>query len=262
MNPMWTSKSISEPVNIPNPLNQEDARYLEQYLKNDFKNPGDNPLNLGLINHRTNKPVARKMAEPNLSSPRQDVGVRPTGHDSSMQRADFGYPASGNLQEGMFGRKGKVDDVLLAKQTTRGGGYAHPGNLKQNLVQTIFHSPVLNKFQENCITKSAQQAGVCEDHLIKRLTQDATEGRTVVDVGRRVCCALFWHKECIDSIVLKSCPDSTPVAADYILGARKIDLATSCQRFNREGCNGSSKMSTVISKVLPIVVSIFVLFFC
>lgn len=94
---------------------------------------------------------------------------------------------------------------------------------------------------QNCITRSTPRAWSCEDHLIKRLHQDADEGRTVIDVGRRVCCALFWHKDCINRIVLEACPDSSPAAADFLMGSRKVDLTLSCQRFNRDGCNASPR---------------------
>lgn len=97
----------------------------------------------------------------------------------------------------------------------------------------------LDKWSQNCITKSAPLTSRCEDHLIRRLNQDATEGRTVVDVGRRYCCALFWHKDCINRIVVETCPDSSPAAADFLLGSRKLDLTLSCQRYNRDGCNGA-----------------------
>lgn len=95
---------------------------------------------------------------------------------------------------------------------------------------------------QNCITRATHGAWACEDNLIKRLNQDAGEGRTVVDVGRRVCCALFWHKDCINRVIVQTCPDSSPAAADFLMGSRKVDLTLSCQRFNRDGCNSGRSL--------------------
>lgn len=92
----------------------------------------------------------------------------------------------------------------------------------------------------DCISQSTGMASRCEDHLVKRLNQDATEGRTVTDVSRRVCCALFHHKDCISRIVVERCPDSSPAAVDILMGSRNLDLTFSCQRFNRDGCNGAT----------------------
>lgn len=118
---------------------------------------------------------------------------------------------------------------------------------KENFIKNqLTMNPLVNKahfyldLKQNCITRSTPKISYCEDHLIRRLSQDATEGRTVIDVGRRVCCALFWHKDCISRVVLETCPDSSPAAADYLLGtSRKLDLTMSCQMFTRDGCNSS-----------------------
>lgn len=111
--------------------------------------------------------------------------------------------------------------------------------IKHHMTPFLRKPPLfLDPIASNCISRSTPKTSYCEDHLIKRLGQDATEGRTVIDVGRRVCCALFWHKDCISRIVLETCPDSSPAAADYLMGtSRKLDLTMSCQMFTREGCN-------------------------
>lgn len=175
--PIWPQPTLQKPINEPNIITEEVARYLEQYMKNRVDQ------NLASTNNRVMRP--------------------------EMQRR----------RDDTFTKKGKVDDVPLQLRKL----------------------PVATNFQ-NCITRSLPKAASCEDHLIKRLHQDAAEGRTVLDVGRRVCCALFWHKSCLSDVVVESCPDSSPVATDILMGARKLDLTLSCQKFNRDGCNRSTSL--------------------
>lgn len=222
-------------------------------MMNNRGDSNESTLDIASMNNRSNKPAARKLGQQNLSGTKQER--RLSLIENPLQRADFGYPVSSNRHEDLLVRKGKVDFADNKNQANR----IIPDrklNQMQNLVHSALQQPKLTMFERNCITRSIPQAGVCEDHLIKRLDQDATEGRTVIDVERRVCCALFWHKECIDRVILEVCPDSTPVAADFVFGERKIDLTTSCLRFNREGCNGSTRMNTDLINSLPIIVTI------
>lgn len=214
----YSDSALREPANIPTNINPDNSRYidLEKFLKNQYESSSQGPINLASINERRMDPSSR--------------------HDSSP-----------------LVRKGKVDSVVYPKI----GGLYRPTPAKQ-LVNQVSHKlqfPV-EKWAQKCIINSAPQTSRCEDHLIKRLAQDASEGRTVIDVSRRLCCALFWHKDCINRIVLETCPDSSPVAADYLLGSRKLDLTLSCQKFNRDGCNGAlrsvgiSRISTFLSLVV------------
>lgn len=254
----------SMPANQP-AINQDDARRLEQYMIN-YPRYLDNvdQLNLATIN---NRPLAVS-PQPSSPSPNLVRWMPNTNGDNSrrqmlqvprqqpaMERSDQNFRErqakvgdGGRLgqierQDTMaMTRQGRVDDVLLFN---KGGVHnshdrysAHPSSpkvLKKLVHDHIGHAPL----PPGCIGRAASYTSTCEDHLIKRLNQDATEGRTVLDVSRRVCCALFWHKDCISRVVVDLCPDSNPAAADILLGSRNLDLTMSCQQFNRDGCNGA-----------------------
>lgn len=257
------ANTIYEPANIPATFNQRDTRFYDQFqAQNQHQLDGLNqeaPLDLGKINNRTpQQSVSTEGLSPhqtNAKQPKvaaltsasvnndqrgrqmvfrapnknQDDGLEDTG--SKVRRFDAaessGWPAV---------KKGKVADVQLMEPRT---SVKFPPNQYQPGQPTF--GPFGNKLgslmykNQDCITRAAPLASRCEDHLIKRLNQDATEGRTVLDVGRRVCCALFWHKDCISRLVVDTCPDSSPVAGDILIGARRLDLTSSCKNFNRDG---------------------------
>ena len=226
----WNPPNSQEPANALAPVSQEEARVLESYMKNRLGDTGQ-PLNLASINDR--RPQQERLANPfrdsKTSLVEQNYGDRvPLSYH---QQSD----SISSRRDDSFVKKGRVDDVILFNSNNP--LKSHP----VSPVKQIFsHKQLLaDKWAQNCLTRSAPIASSCEDTLIKRLSQDATEGRTVIDVGRRVCCALFWHKDCINRVVVENCPDSSPAAADFLLGSRKLDLTLSCQRFNRDGCNGS-----------------------
>lgn len=255
--PRWfvtssTSNTLREPANIPTVIYQDDARFLEKYMKNHFEegeiSDQQSKLNLASINHRAPKsdiPLISDLGARSITS-NQQVQKRHDRYNSfpgsiqinnnpmsQLTRNDITRPDL--VESGLSVKNGRVDDVALIKphQATK---FYPPSPAKQFLGAKM---ALLNKLEQNCVTKAYPFTSRCEDHLIRRLNQDATEGRTVVDVVRRVCCALFWHRDCISGIVVENCADSSPTATDFLMGSRKLDLTLSCQRFNRDGCNSA-----------------------
>lgn len=271
----------SEPVNPPPGMTQELASQLEKYYQNQ---PSRNSEpNLASINHRVVGPYAapKTMTLPSKNSPSTSI------HTESVQQQSkdkvFLTPISSTNKQGTTmqlaeraDRRQDQNPLTVARDPLDGHLTARKGKLddlsKHNFIQLnkinpykpvssalIKSKPSLNFMTHNCISRSTYQASICEDHLVKRLNQDAVQGRTAIDVGRRICCALFWHKDCISKVVLETCPDSSPQAAEYIMGTGKnFDLAVSCKMFTREGCNGSpSGLSIGFSQIgLTIVISI------
>lgn len=144
-------------------------------------------------------------------------------------------------------RRGKMTDALMMKPNLLGKFKPQPiavGHSPLTATKKLMAAPGA-LLPPDCISQSTSMASRCEDHLVRRLNQDAAEGRTVIDVSRRVCCALFYHKDCISRIVVERCPDSSPAAVDILMGSRNLDLTFSCQRFNRDGCNGARTRSLV-----------------
>lgn len=145
---------------------------------------------------------------------------------------------SQNNNNNLMVRKGKQESVDVKRVDHYGvASKLHDFGIKKMVTHDKLALP------PGCIFAAGTKMPECEDHLIKRLNKDATEGRTVIDVSRRVCCALFWHKDCVSRVVVQACPDSSPQAVDTLLGSRNLDLTLSCQRFNRDGCNGASPIS-------------------
>lgn len=255
-----------EPANIPpSIISQDDARQLAQYMKNYPKydeNSELTPLNLAIINNRPvpslqtgSSPITTKglSASSDLQS-----NSHPTNSHSETKKINLN-----NYQE----RSDKLDtadrrnDIVAAKGFRSERASSTRERPSFNLDPYPPHAPakklinqalggqkllMLKSLDHNCITRSVPMTSRCEDHLIKRLNQDATEGRTAEDVGRRVCCALFWHKDCISRVVSERCPDSSPAATDFLMGSRNLDLGRSCLKFNRDGCNSTTRLSESI----------------
>jgi hypothetical protein len=256
-----SSNNLRRPANSPHDaqqtfLNQDDARLLEQYL---FQYPrytetmDQKPLDLAHMNDRAlvSKPLLAtdqsNPERPSYGSEQQQSKSMPA-IATAQQRSDRlqmlpldqqqVIPASSNSKSQNNNallpaqRRGRVDDVVVFNRESKSNG-----------LKNLIHKHIGNTLPPGCISRAAPSTSSCEDHLIRRLNQDATEGRTVIDVSRRLCCALFWHKDCISQAVIQYCPDSNPVAAELLLGSRNLDLTMSCQRFNRDGCNGSQRQN-------------------
>lgn len=269
-NPYSTNWFVPSPLgqsaNFPSPIGQEEASFLEQYLKN-FQLQSqppiaqNEPINLSKINARSSSIGAQiepkqRASQPspshNLVAPSNTL-VRPsiplkthqpeTGDLQWRQETSQQTNIESRSDTSGLTRKGKVDDVShLMKWNKLNNILPAKHNLLKQQASALAHHKTLflDSITQNCVTRSTPRTSTCEDHLVKRLSQDATEGRTVIDVGRRVCCALFWHKDCINRIVVETCPDSSPAAADFLIGSsRKLDLTLSCQIYNRDGCNGA-----------------------
>lgn len=261
---------INEPLNLPQVISQEGAKRLEQYMRGYVDGNNQTPLNLASINDRAPANVAELTQLQSTSKPMKSVRMNPSlgadlinqGQSFQMtpplkqqppiqQRSDLFQNGLSDTGKGLV-RKGKVDNVVVHKNYPM-HNIMRPASPSKKLIRL--------DISQDCITRSATLTSSCEDRLIKRLHQDATEGRTVEDVSRRVCCALFWHKDCISSIVVDTCPDSSPVAASILTGSRKLDLTLSCQRFNRDGCNGAQSRFRLseLSLSMGIVLSLCVL---
>lgn len=253
-----TSSNLREPANFPTVIYQDDAYYLEKYMKNNFEdgeNSSNAKLNLASINHRApksdvqslNQQPQRRFDNGNgdfQGLPNDNNPILKSSH-ANIKKADPIKHQSGN---GLAFKMGRVDDVTIFKPNL-GTQFYPPSPARQIIGSKVAH---LDKYTKNCLTQTEPYTSRCEDHLIRRLNQDATEGRTVVDVGRRVCCALFWHKDCIDGIVLQRCPDSSTSAANFLIGSRKLDLTLSCQRFTRDGCNSAPSKLSVSNLVISL----------
>lgn len=276
-----TNRGLREPVNIPpTMINQEQATQLARYMKNyanDDGNPNQKPLNLASINNRAvplNQPGANVVTTraDSATSSRLPNSHLTDSYGERLQKNDY-QERSDQLVTGS-----RYEDQLVPKNARSEEVIFKSGRHQQPSHNPNFHPPIspakklisqtmaghktliLEKFDQNCITKSAPITSRCEDHLIKRLSQDSTEGRTVVDVGRRVCCALFWHQDCISRIVLDTCPDSSPAAADFLMGSRKLDLSLSCQKFNRDGCNSTTRLMVSVHSLLLNIVIVMLVF--
>lgn len=248
--------ALRQPVNTPQEvqqqtfLNQEDARQLEQYMiqHSRYSDSDDQrPLDLAHINDRTiiTKPtnqlnLARQPYRTDRQQQPQHKALAPAvpvlQRSDRLQMVPLDQQVSSTLNSNHHNtdaattaaqRRGRLDDVVIFNKDG-----------KLNGLKNLIHKHIGNSLPPGCIARAAPSTSSCEDRLIRRLNQDATEGRTVVDVSRRLCCALFWHKDCISQAVVQFCPDSNPAAAELLLGSRNIDLTMSCQRFNRDGCNG------------------------
>lgn len=254
--PRWfvtppSSSNLKDPANIPTIIYQDDARYLEKYMKNyyeDGENKEQSSLDLASSNNRATKPDIKPQQQPQRRIDGKAYKSLGSENNQGFQTAQINLRRPDQYRDvpETLIKKGRVDDVVLLGQNQK-NRYYPPSPAKQLVNSKLAH---LDKWSQNCITRTAPRTAECEDHLIKRLNQDATEGRTVLDVGRRVCCALFWHKDCISRLVVETCPDSSPAAADFLLGSRKLDLTLSCQKFNRDGCNGSQGIKIGISNIL------------
>lgn len=239
---------LGQPAHVPSPIGQEDASFLERYLKNfdssrpmDSSNQDSQSINLAGMNARATSNRRHDDKEsPPIAETRPTIPLKPLRSDSQRRLDALKTIPVSNAD--LVVRKGKVDDVTHPLRWSPTNILPAGSQLLSQKASSLAHHKTvfLDALTQNCVTRSTPRMRTCEDHLIKRLSQDATEGRTVIDVGRRLCCALFWHKDCVDRIVLETCPDSNPAAADYLLGTpRKMDLTMSCRMFNRDGCNGA-----------------------
>lgn len=249
-----TQPNLLDPINPPLTSHSEHSRQLESALRESLEeNAGDAPppLNLAGINARSALTRSRM----------ESANLREKESKDLSQRVVFGNMAESRHDSPLVLRDIERMDKLDSKKL----GMKHPGPWKLSGPMTglaNYKQGLIDKWTQNCITRSTPLTQRCEDHLIRRLDQDAREGRTVVDVGRRVCCAIFWHKDCINRVVLETCPDSSPMAADFLIGSRKLDLTLSCQRFNRDGCNSSLRMVDVNLGVATFtLISVYVLMF-
>ena len=273
-----SATQLTHSANIPPNLNQMDTNHFEQVLR-DISSTRNNlddatrKLDLASINDRkidyqrkvpseqrvfTNSGPLRQSinfgANQNLVRPMKAMDLdrhQDAFHNNHHPRV---LPLNQNNinQMGQWGdrdqlRKAKENRADVKADDRVDHRVSHLGGSKRLLAHEGLGLP------PGCISRAAPYTSRCEDHLIKRLNQDATEGRTVVDVSRRVCCALFWHKDCIRGVVVERCPDSSPPAADILLGSRNLDLTLSCQRFNREGCNGATSIANYPPLVMTVV---------
>lgn len=275
------NSGLREPVNIPPPMiNQEQATQLARYMKNYVNDDGTSnqrPLNLASINNRAVPPpqLGANVATTGTNSTTSGLQIKSLSKNSYGERSQRdNYQERSDQQitglrydDPLVPQNARSEEVIFKsgrhKQPSQNPNFYSAVSPAKKLISQAMggHKPlILEKFDQNCITKSAPITSRCEDHLIKRLSQDSTEGRTVVDVGRRVCCALFWHQDCISRIVLDTCPDSSPAAADFLMGSRKLDLSLSCQKFNRDGCNASTRLMVSVHYLLLNIVVVMLVF--
>ncbi|CAG2121879.1 unnamed protein product, partial [Medioppia subpectinata] len=98
----------------------------------------------------------------------------------------------------------------------------------------------------------------CEDQLTQR-QRDARDyqNRNPSDSQRRMCCALYYYRDCVSRLVQDRCRDPTPYAVDILMGSRKRDLTFTCRDYSRDTCSHSSVTKySLISMVLSIVIAI------
>lgn len=108
---------------------------------------------------------------------------------------------------------------------------------------------------ENCVEKSAYFARSCEDTLLQR-QREARNGRTAVDVQRRLCCSLFYYRDCLSRTVVQYCRDASPTTVDILMGQRRREMSVSCRDFSREQCNGSIKLMSTLWMFAVLIFSI------
>ncbi|CAG2163215.1 unnamed protein product, partial [Oppiella nova] len=108
---------------------------------------------------------------------------------------------------------------------------------------------------DSCLEKSGYFVRSCEDTLVQR-QRDAREGRSSTDIQRRICCALFFYRDCISRVVVDRCRDPSPTAVDILMGSRKRDLTTTCREYSRDQCSHSyTTKSSLITVLLSIVIA-------
>jgi hypothetical protein len=73
--------------------------------------------------------------------------------------------------------------------------------------------------------------------------REARNGRTATDVQRRLCCSLFFYRDCLSKTVIQYCRDGSPTTVDILMGQRRRELTVTCRDFSREQCNSSSVLS-------------------
>lgn len=197
--------------------------------------------------------------------------------DDGSHREDVILPEESNVAshridgDDLYRKKVKLDNmfhpnkhhpVLLPKQLP-----VPPNRMISNNGMTpfyanpqspLFKSPIPLLKSDNCVSRAEKLIQSCEGNFIDKLRQDATHGRTVVDVERRICCALFRNRDCVSGKTLEVCPDSSPAARNILLGPRKYHLSVICQRFNLEGCNSSSYLSASFTLIVALQIAIVI----
>lgn len=220
------------------------------FLKNFVHNSEQDRQQLAAINNRAPLNQHTPIMNSHQVKPKLNQTSQNGSPDSPFRIRSDSAGSTRRLDEGpALAKRGRLDDNYDENTKHRLGSSAtksaHYFPAQQYPVSApLFKKPnlLLDKPETNCIKRSESKVAICEDHLIRRLKQDAGEGRTALDVERRVCCALFWHKDCVARMMLETCPDSSPAAADELMGPRKLDLTLSCQKFNRDGCNAANQL--------------------
>ncbi|XP_054167153.1 uncharacterized protein LOC128964552 [Oppia nitens] len=110
---------------------------------------------------------------------------------------------------------------------------------------------------DSCLERSQYFVRSCEDTLVQR-QRDAREGRSSTDVGRRICCALFFYRDCISRVVVDRCRDPSPTVVDVLMGSRKSDLTVRCREYSRDQCSHSQTIKS--SFIAIIITTIFIAF--
>lgn len=233
----------SETSNRPMYVSEDDAMRIQHYLRDNKPETSEDTvssMNLAAINDRAAGVKQNQVHISTRSSgAKEQQYIKP---NSNRQAKSKPITFSSVTQSNNFERRNLMPPKHVpGRQFDATRVVSNPMKIVKHSAKSLIPP---HSFPLNCIEAAVQSYGPsrCEDHFIRRLDQDVTEGRTAVDVTRRLCCALFWHKDCINRVVVERCPDSSPTAAETLLGSRKLDLVISCQHFNRDGCNGTLRL--------------------
>lgn len=219
------SHHLREPVNEPkndqqqksNPYPSFYSDYAEKFATNNFTRSHRNDSNR--LTHTDDRSAAKSG---DVSSFREDL----TSRDGLIFKQSQS-PATGDKQIQLSSNQNQRINTPMLSPT------------KLSFLKSIDPLSIDKRLWESAVRDSQS----CESHLVNRLNQDAPEGRTAIDVGRRICCALFFHKDCISRIVVEHMPKpSYPLLVNYVdllMGSRKMDISLTCKEFNRDGCNAS-----------------------
>lgn len=113
---------------------------------------------------------------------------------------------------------------------------------------------------EACLIKVKPFENACTNLLVQR-QREARYGRSSNDVERRICCALYYHRDCLSRVVLEHCPESTRIVVDLLMGDRQREITTNCHSYSREQCNGVTSLQGSLLLLLVATLSIVKLFY-
>lgn len=99
-----------------------------------------------------------------------------------------------------------------------------------------------------CIHRVQPYESACTELLVQR-QRDARHGRSSNDVQRRICCAIFYYRDCLSRVVLEHCRESTRTVVDLIMGDRNRELTTNCRDYTREQCSGVTSLQASLLTV-------------